>query len=444
MFPEEVEDGKSRVQALLDTPEIKLEDHYHATGYCQAVARAPWFTNITLAVILFNTLWIAVDTDLNHAQVILDANPVFQVADNMFTLFFLLEISVRLFAFKDKSFAFTDANFVFDFCLVDIMVWETWVNPLLILTAGGRGQELLPSNTSSFFRVLRLLRLSRAFRATRLIRYVPEVMFLAKGLAAAIRSVLAVLGLLFVVIYVFAILFVQMLGPPAGEKDFMDTFPNVLHSMNFLFTQVLCGFDADFHVRVLAKGLIFYLFFVIFQMLASLTIMNMLIGVLCDVVSTVAETEKEQSFIQDVEQHLQLIQTRLDSDGNGFIEEKEFQGILEDKLMTKELDELGVDVVSLADFAKFLFRQTEEITHAEFRHMVLQFRGNKNVTVKDLVDMRRFVSQEMIALEEMIEKNAATIEKNALKIRDLQDSWPRLPKPGKGLTGAERVANDGV
>merc|ERR1719359_1429623 len=65
----------------------------------------------------------------------------------------------------------------------------------------------------------------------RLLRSMPELLVLIKGMVAAIRSVLLTLLLLFLILYVFAILFRQLtVDSDIGE----DKFPNIMKAMQTL------------------------------------------------------------------------------------------------------------------------------------------------------------------------------------------------------------------
>merc|ERR1719198_2583759 len=67
----------------------------------------------------------------------------------------------------------------------------------------------------------------------------------------------------------------------------------------------------------------------IFICLAALTVMNMLIGVLCEVVSAVAATEKEEILANSVSEKLSHIAETLDQNFNGKISYEEFSQIIE-------------------------------------------------------------------------------------------------------------------
>merc|ERR1712203_1232125 len=70
--------------------------------------------------------------------------------------------------------------------------------------------------------------------------------------------------------------------------------------------------------------------FVAFILLSSLTVMNMLIGVLVEVVSAVASVEKEQMEVSFVKNHLlhMMDYTGLDSDHDEQISKDEFEALL--------------------------------------------------------------------------------------------------------------------
>merc|ERR1712178_260997 len=92
-----------------------------------------------MGVVVVNTVWIAIETDYNHANVLCQAAPIFQIMDNAFCFIFTFEILVRFLSFSNKKDALQDGWFVFDASLVVLMVWETWVMTVLYEFAGFAG-----------------------------------------------------------------------------------------------------------------------------------------------------------------------------------------------------------------------------------------------------------------------------------------------------------------
>merc|ERR1719277_1565411 len=159
------------------------------------------------------------------------------------------------------------------------MIWETWITPLLFAVMGGATHG---GSATNIFRVFRLFRLTRVARLARLLNGMPELMVLIKGMVIAIRSVFSTLLLLVLIIYVFAILFTQLLS---GTEAGAGCFDNVPTSMNCLLLSGIFSDQADFVQKLLDADIMYYLLIMVYLILGSLVVMNMLIGVICEVVS---------------------------------------------------------------------------------------------------------------------------------------------------------------
>ncbi|CAJ1329525.1 unnamed protein product [Effrenium voratum] len=209
-----------------------------------------------------------------------------------------------------------DYWFVFDSLLVALMIAETWVLPGLLLLSGaerGNGAELPAGGTD----VLRLFRLLRLTRMARMLRSITELMILIKGMAAAARSVFFVMCLLVIIIYVFSIAFTQL---AAGTVMGSFYFPTVQHSM---YTLLIYGTFLDdiapFCDEVGAESVACLVLVFVFAILAACTVLNMLIGILCEVVSAVATTEKEDMMVHMVTVKLERLLQNGDTNNDGNI-----------------------------------------------------------------------------------------------------------------------------
>lgn len=256
--------------------------------------------------------------------------------------------------------------------------------------------------TSQILRMLRLTRLIRVVRATRLLKYSPELLTLAWGVVAGIRSVLVVLCFLGLVIYVFAIIFTMGLSSEdAGD----GVFDSVLQSMNTLLMQVLCSPEADLMNRLRLNAMVYYWLFLLFVLFSNLTLMNMLIGIMCEVISSVSREAKEEVFNREVEAQLTRLASEIDVDRNGGISEEEFGRVLHDPNVTHAFDLLGVDIVGAANFARFIYEQCDEIPYVDFGRLVGEYRGTKHATVKDIMELRRYMTMELLSFESRIQQD---------------------------------------
>merc|ERR1719487_971056 len=137
-----------------------------------------------LSVIAFNAIWISVDADHNDATILVEADPLFILADNFFCTFFTFEWAVRFGAFKRKRNCLRDGWFVFDTIMCTLMVLETWVVTFIILTVAG-GSFSMPTGNASILKIARLAKLTRMARMLRLLHALPELMVLIKAMAVA-------------------------------------------------------------------------------------------------------------------------------------------------------------------------------------------------------------------------------------------------------------------
>mmetsp|Transcript_110686 Transcript_110686/g.308416 ORF Transcript_110686/g.308416 Transcript_110686/m.308416 type:complete len:674 (-) Transcript_110686:182-2203(-) len=390
-------------QSMVQVPEYDVCNFYKKEGFCQMVARSSLFEKATLSVIAFNALWIAIDTDMNKAAVTLDAQPIFQLAEHGFCMYFTWEWVIRFCAFRWKRSGLRDAWFMFDSVMVIMMVGETWVMTIIMLIMGGGA---LGGGSTGSLRLLRLLRLSRMARMAKLLRSFPELLILIKGMASAMRSVIVTLVLLCLLVYVFAILFRQLLdGSQVGNKY----FPTMWMAMHTLWLDgTLLDGPGSLVAMLLEEpsplGVICMLLFYFFVLLAALTVMNMLIGVLCEVVSAVAATEREQITVSCVKEGFMDIINKggLDADGDSKISRTEFETILTNPDAVRLLEKVDVDVYGFVDLADYLFEAEEggepvQMSFGDFMETVLSLRGTNTATVKDIVDLRKFIKSQFVA-----------------------------------------------
>lgn len=394
------DDMKERVRTNLLKPQYNVANYYRKGSLWTKLAKKPWFENTTLAVISFNALWISIDTDNNPATTLLQAEPIFQIAEQGFCVYFSFEWFVRFMSFEKKRNGLKDKWFCFDSALVFMMVVETWVlTAVMIMLGGGGGSS--PLGNAAILRLLRLLRLSRM---ARMLRSMPELMILIKGMVAAARSVFFTMCLLFIVIYIFAIALTQLAdGTDAGEHEFR-TIPKTMYML--LIHGTFLDSVGPFADSIIRSSTVLALIFYVFVAIAALMVMNILIGVLCEVVSAVAETEREEMTVSFVKGKMKAIVDHIDEDGDGTISKKEFSKILEKFEAVSTLQEIGVDPVGLVDFRDFIFEgedgEPRELGFGEFMDVVLKMRGSNMATVKDVMNLTKVIRGEVERLEDKL------------------------------------------
>merc|ERR1719291_120668 len=147
----------------------------------------------------------------------------------------------------------------------------------------------------------------------------------------------------------------------------------------------------------------FAFFFFMFVLLAYVMIMNMLIGVLVEVVSVVASVEKESNQVASVKRVLQKWAPEADMDGDNMFGVNEFKNMLNTTGCARDLNDVGVDAIALIDHADFVYRDKDALTFSEMLSVVLGLRGRNDPKVQDLVQLRKFLQGEMQRIEMSLE-----------------------------------------
>lgn len=351
---------------------------------------------LTFVVLASNALWTGIETEVNGATMIHEAHPVIIVIENLFVLFFSFELGIRFGAFRRKREAFRDGWFVFDSVLVFLMWSEIWFLSLCLAI-------FAPDATSSGFRLMRLLRFTRLARMARLLRSIPELLIIVRAIAIALRSVFFLMVLLLGLVYIFALLFTQLLdgkNQPPGSMAY-DSFRTLPRSMNTLLLAGALPDQSNLVEDAGATHFLLYPLMLLYMLLASLTVMNMLVGILCEVVTVVSAVEKEEILLKSVKSLLKqlLLDAKTDEDGDGSISRREFDQMLTSPTCVRTLSEVGVDVFALVDLADFIFGPKNSLSFASFMDAVLQLRGSNTATVKDIVDLQKLIVNHFKALE---------------------------------------------
>lgn len=444
----DAEGMKESLRRKIHQKDKKEEDFYTDAGICQKIARKSWFEYLSLVVIVVNAFWIGYDLDVSTAEALPEASWSHQLVENMFVMYFTTEIAIRFRAFKDKKDVRLVHQFLFDAALVLLMISETWVMYFVFLVSGGNSLRMKAGSLS----VLRLLRITRVVRLIRLLRALPELMILIKGLAAASRSVGWTMGLLFIIIYVFAVAFrIVTRNSPVGLKY----FPDLKTSMLTLLLPGLLPDNADTVFDIGRNNLGYGIFFMAFILVAAITVMNMLIGVLVESVSAVASVEKESLNLEYVKSELSTLMQKIDKDEDQQLSRMEIASILGMPDAMKIISKVGVDVDGLIDVADFhLFDKKDQIAFSEFLELVLQLRGTNNTTVRDIVDLRKFVLEELLVVEERVVAAVSGQSVSSLPARrasmrrstrgaplgTTSSMWLRPPSPRSPVGGVSRAA----
>eukprot|EP00933_Yihiella_yeosuensis_P039485 TRINITY_DN3352_c2_g1_i1.p1 TRINITY_DN3352_c2_g1~~TRINITY_DN3352_c2_g1_i1.p1 ORF type:complete len:806 (+),score=130.17 TRINITY_DN3352_c2_g1_i1:105-2522(+) len=419
------EQKRKELHRGMDRPDYDVSSYYHDTGCCASIAKSNWFFAICMAVVGLNSFWIGIEADYNTAPTLTQADVGFQLVEHAFCTFFFSELAIRFGAFRRKRHCVRDAWFCFDSTLVVLMVGETWILPITLIligqTSGSKSQTDYGVKGLSILSTIRLLRLTRLGRIARLLRAVPEVLTLLKGIAAAMRSVFFTLILLLVLLYVFGVVFKTQSEEDEALRSMFPTVPAAMWVL-LLSGTLLDGPSGPLN-DVGATSPCLAMVFIVFIFLSSFMVLNMLIGILCDVVHQVALNEKEEAAVQYLKNTLLEILECHDKDNDRQIHRDEFELLMRNPEMHYILTRFGVNVVDLISLKDVLFEDKDaaieafegslcatrefgspvppgakplrKLSFGEFLEVVLRLRGGNAAMVTDIVELREYVRQRL-------------------------------------------------
>merc|ERR1711920_594849 len=143
--------------------------------------------------------------------------------------------------------------------------------------------------------------------------------------------------------------------------------------------------------------------FVLFILIGSITVMNMLAGMLVQVVCTIADVNQEEVKLTWVKHEILRVMRALDFDADGKLSKAEVERLMCEPEACRVIAEAGVDMVQLMELAEFhIFKDQDFISFTEFLDLVLQLRQAKAVCLRDIVHLKQFVSDELVSVEDRL------------------------------------------
>jgi len=194
-------------------------------------------------------------------------------------------------------------------------------------------------------------------------RAIPQMMVIIKGMIAATRTVCCTGALMVLVMYTFSILFTDSFHEkewPDGEEapkteDMFGTLGKSMFSL-FIMGAILDDVTACSNVIRESGNVWMMVAFVIFILISSFMMLNMLIGILVEVVSATAEGEREKSIETNVREAIGSIFKNLDQDSNKEICREEFMAMRSNQNVMEALSELDIVKTHFHLYAELFFQ----------------------------------------------------------------------------------------
>ena len=231
---------------------------------------------------------------------------IFSVLDYAVTIFFLIEIIIRVYSYEKARDFFKENWNIFDFTIVAL--------------------SLIPITSLDGVIIGRLL---RVFRLLRLISFIPQFRILIESLITAIPRVGYVLLFIFIETYIFA-----AIGSILYSGIDPEHWGNIGVAMLTLFqTATLEGWP-DLLDKAYSSRPFAWIFFLSFIILNSFIFLNMIVGVIIDVMirqNDAYESEEMQALgkilrrIESVEENVNTVKSNLGAESYPIKDDSESQ-----------------------------------------------------------------------------------------------------------------------
>ncbi len=222
----------------------------------------PSVTNAILGIIIFNAITLGLSTS---DRVMDHAGGLIRAVDKIVLTIFVLELSIKLYAYRLRFFA--SAWNIFD---------------LFVVSVG-----LLPQREG-----LSALRGLRVVRALRLLSVIPQMRAVVQALLDALPGMGAVIIMLSIIYYVFAVMATIMYG--ATFDDWFGTLGRSLYSLFQIMT--LESWSMGIVRPVMGEFPHAWTFFVPFIVITAFSVLNLFIGLLVNTMQSAVEEDTEAEF----------------------------------------------------------------------------------------------------------------------------------------------------
>ena len=243
------------------------------------IVESSWFSQIIMILIVINAVILGMET---YPQLMMDYGQLLKTIDRVILWIFVIEFGLRLSVYRLGF--FRDPWSLFDTLVVAI--------------------AFMPANEA-----FAVLRAARVLRVLRLISIFPRLRRVIEGLIGAIPGIGSIGAILMIVFYVFAVMATKLFG-----ADYPDWF-GTLHGSFFTLFQIMTleGW-ADIAREIMKTHPKAWIFFVIYILAATFTVLNLFIAVIVDAMQRQHQVEEheEQGAIKRIEAELTRLHQKID------------------------------------------------------------------------------------------------------------------------------------
>merc|ERR1712107_545421 len=176
------------------------------------------------------------------------------------------------------------------------------------------------------------------------------------------RAVLSSLLIVALLTYIFAFLMVETVPTTNYTSRLFGTLTRCMWTL-LMDGTFMCNLGETANVlKTSDRSWLTMPLFGLYVLLSAITVMNMLIGVLCDVITTCKQEAAEEEASSRLRSTVIQMLNEADADGNGHISKHELAAVLRKKSCTAILkDQLRIDVGHVLELHDCLYANNDNV-----------------------------------------------------------------------------------
>mmetsp|Transcript_85144 Transcript_85144/g.249336 ORF Transcript_85144/g.249336 Transcript_85144/m.249336 type:complete len:583 (+) Transcript_85144:34-1782(+) len=315
-----------------------------------------WFELAMSILIMSNALYCGLEVEYAAQTRSTELPATFSWISLVYTIFFTLELLLRLFVERASFFYKTNWRWnYFDLFIVGIALFE------LMMQTGGEASRQVPS-----IRVIRMARVIRVLRIARIMRHFRSLRILIYSVLNTLRSLVWTMLLLGLILYVFGILFTQaamqhILMEEREIPHLEASYGSVGRSVFTLFTAISGGVSWQEIVEPLfALHGVWVAFYLLYFAFVYFAVLNVVTGVFCQTaiesanhdqdMATQAQMSAKQQYISKLKQLFQ----QVDLNNSGEITLSEFEDSMKDEKLLAYFASIDITIDEAFSLFKLL------------------------------------------------------------------------------------------
>lgn len=361
-----------QVYSKKDMIRVELAGRKSCSALLREIVQHPLFDIFFATVVTTNAVFVGLDVEMGIQDP--TSRPIgMDIAQYTFTALFTLELGLRFAVGGLCGMMFSEDCMwtVLDIVVVASSIWEIVLRIIFTIQAQDSGDTSISGLSSlKAFRIIRLTRILKTAQLVRIFRFVMALRKIVQSVLHTLKHLLWAMLLLLLIVYVFAVLFVQAVNDYVMDNQYLPEremaaskiyFDSLIETMLTLFMSIAGGVSWEEPISTLKEisgwWTFLYLFYIAFTYFA---VLNVVTAVFCQSAIESAQNDHAnvvQNMLDNKESHLQKLRelfSKLGDESSGAITYGVFEEKIQSPAVRDYFETLGLDVWDPWAFFKLL------------------------------------------------------------------------------------------